>query len=207
MTGLAAVVAVQDKENAGYSGKAVFRQTGSTLRRTLSNRSNLTLSRSERVCKALPAANKNTPQMSTSEVLQVDQLSTCLLMQSAKSANVLTIYVVTQTPSAPQSVLRQISWEVHLQQYLQKCAPLSPGQAACLVAAVHKSPQLPEAWWSLIQCAESQPDVAVAKPQDKRQGLAMLQLYEWATKHVPRQGNYENSAFLNLWIGYAKQQW
>ena len=128
-------------------------------------------------------------------------------MQSAKSAYVLTIHVVTQTPSAPQSVLRQISWEVHLQQYLQKCAPLSPGQAACLVAAVHKSPQLPEAWWSLIQRAESQPDLAVAKPQDKRQGLATLQLYEWATKQVPRQGNYENSAFLNLWIGYAKQQW
>ena len=75
MTGLAAVVAVQDKENAGYSGKAVFRQTGSTLRRALSNRSNLTPSRSECVSKATPAANKNIPQMSTSEVFQVDQLS------------------------------------------------------------------------------------------------------------------------------------
>ena len=114
---------------------------------------------------------------------------------------------MTQTPSAPQSVLRQISWEVHLQQYLQKCAPLSPEQAARLTAAVHKSPFSPEAWWSLIQCAESQQDAAVAKPQDKRQGLAMLQMYEWATKQVPRQGNYENGAFLRLWIGYAKQQW
>ena len=75
MTGLAAVVAVHDKENAWYTGKVVVRQTGSTPRRVLSNRSNLTLSRSECVSKATPAANKKTPQMSTSEAFQVDQLS------------------------------------------------------------------------------------------------------------------------------------
>ena len=102
---------------------------------------------------------------------------------------------LVQTPSAPQSVLRQISWEVHLQQYLQKCAPLSPGQAARLTAAVHKDPHLPEPWWSLVQCAESHQD-AVAKPQDKRQGLALLQMYEWATKQVPRHGTYANTSFL-----------
>lgn len=118
----------------------------------------------------------------------------------------VTTPVVAQTPTAPQSVMRQISWEGHLQQYLQKCAPLSPGQAARLTAAVHKDPHLPEPWWSLIQCAESQQD-AVAKPQDRRQGLALLQIYEWATKQVPRHGNYDNTSFLKLWIGYAKQQW
>ena len=75
MSGLAAVVAVRDKENAGYSGKAVFRQTGSTPRRVLSNRSNLTPSRSECVSQATPAVNKNIPQMSTTEVFQVDQRS------------------------------------------------------------------------------------------------------------------------------------
>lgn len=111
-----------------------------------------------------------------------------------------------QTPGAPQSALRQISWEVHLQHYLQKCAPLSPEQAAQLTAAVHANPELPEPWWSLIQHAESHQN-ADTKPQDKRQGLAMLQMYEWAAKQVPRQGNYGNVAFLKLWIGYAKQQW
>ena len=75
MTGLAAVVAVHDKENACYPGKAVYRQTGSTPRRVLSNRSNLTPSRSECVSKATPAASNKTLQMSTSEAFQVDQLS------------------------------------------------------------------------------------------------------------------------------------
>ncbi|KAL0032168.1 hypothetical protein WJX77_008646 [Trebouxia sp. C0004] len=115
----------------------------------------------------------------------------------------------TEMPSVPQSASRQISWEVHLQQYLQKCAPLSEDKVSCLTGAVHKQPHLPEPWWSVIQHAESQqaacqPD---SKPHDKRQGLAMLQLYEWATKQVPREGNYDNIVFLKLWIGYAKQQW
>lgn len=114
-----------------------------------------------------------------------------------------------QTPNVPQSALRQISWEVHLQQYLQKCAPSAADKAASLTDAVHKQPHLPEPWWSLIQLAESQHDASHtnSKPSDNRQGLAMLQLYEWATKQVPRQGNYDNDAFLKLWIGYAKQQW
>jgi len=109
----------------------------------------------------------------------------------------------------PQSALRQISWEVHLQHYLQKCAPSSADKAESLTDAVHKHPELPEPWWLLIQHAESQQDSAHTdpKPQGKRQGLAMLQLYEWATKQVPRQGNYGNDAFLKLWIGYAKQHW
>lgn len=112
-------------------------------------------------------------------------------------------------PSVPLSASRQISWEVHLQQYLQKCAPFSVDKVSSLTEAVHKQPHLPEPWWSIIQHAESQqaacqPD---PKPHDKRQGLAMLQLYEWATKQVPRQGNYDNDAFVKLWIGYAKQQW
>ena len=72
MTLLAAAVAVQDKENAGYSGKTATRQTGSTPRRVLSNRSNLTPSDSGCVSKATPAANKKYLQMSSSEVLQVD---------------------------------------------------------------------------------------------------------------------------------------
>jgi len=114
-----------------------------------------------------------------------------------------------QMPSVPLSASRQISWEVHLQQYLQKCAPLSVDKVSSLTEVVHKQPHLPEPWWSIIQHAESQQAACQSdpKPRDKRQGLAMLQLYEWATKQVPRHGNYNNDAFLKLWIGYAKQQW
>ena len=112
-----------------------------------------------------------------------------------------------QVQGAPQSILRQISWQVHLQQYLQRCAAVSPEAAVRLTADVHQNPLLPEPWWLLIQHAESQQNVAVTKPQDKRHGLALLQIYEWATKQVQRQGNYDNNAFLRLWIGYAKQQW
>ena len=72
MTLLTAAVAVQDKENAGHSGKTASRQTGSTTRRVLSNRSNLTSPGSGCVSKATPAANTNYLQMSSSEVLQVN---------------------------------------------------------------------------------------------------------------------------------------
>lgn len=74
MTNLATVVAVQDKENVGYSGTTVFKQTGCTPRRVLSNRSNLTPYSSAHVSKATSSANKHIPQMSTSEVLQVERL-------------------------------------------------------------------------------------------------------------------------------------
>lgn len=109
----------------------------------------------------------------------------------------------------PQSALRPISWEVHLQQYLQKCAPIHTDKASSLTQAVLKQPQLPEPWLLLIQHAEAKQDVPQADSQqhDKRQAFALLQLYDWATKQVPRQGNYVNDAFLKLWIGYAKQQW
>lgn len=101
--------------------------------------------------------------------------------------------------------MRQLSWEQYLQQYAQRCAPQLPTEViASLVAIVHKDPHRPESWWSLLlKVGTAIHDTAT----DKRQALALLQIYEWATKQVPRQGNYENTAFLNLWIGYAKQQW
>lgn len=75
MTGLATVVAVQDKENVGYSGKTVFKQTDYSPRRVLGNRSNLTLAGRGCASKAMPAATKHTPQVATSEVLEVKQLT------------------------------------------------------------------------------------------------------------------------------------
>lgn len=109
-----------------------------------------------------------------------------------------------QTQSVPRSALRQLGWEQYLQQYAQRCAPqLATDTVAQLTAAVHEEPQKPESWWSLL----SKLDAAAQSLTDKRQALALLQMYEWATKQVPRHGNYENNAFLNLWIGYAKQQW
>lgn len=101
--------------------------------------------------------------------------------------------------------MRQLSWEQYLQQYAQRCAPQTPAETLSkLTASVQRDSQQPEPWWSLIQQAET----AVSNSAtDKRQALALLQMYEWATKQVPRHGNYDNEAFLSLWIGYAKQQW
>ena len=75
MTGLATVVAVQDKENVGYSGKAFSKQTGYSPRRVLSNRSNFTPCGRACASKAMPAATRHTPQVATSEVVQVEQLT------------------------------------------------------------------------------------------------------------------------------------
>ena len=110
-----------------------------------------------------------------------------------------------QTPTVPRSALRQLGWEQYLQQYAQRCAPQLPTDIiAELAAAVHKGSQSPETWWSLLSKLDP---VVQTSNTDKRQALALLQIYEWATKQVPRHGNYENTAFLKLWIGYAKQQW
>ena len=158
----------------------------------------------------------DTPISRADQVLQPELIPACNLsarsryLCSSSQANSafcgITRLKRVQAPHAPPSALRQISWEVHLQQYLLKCIPSDTDKASCLTAAVHKQPVLPEPWWSLLQHAESQHDVGSSQ-QSKRQGLALLQLYEWATKQVPSQGNYENEAFLKLWIGYAKQQW
>ncbi|KAA6419896.1 MAG: Serine threonine kinase [Trebouxia sp. A1-2] len=185
MTTVATVVAEDEKENAGFLGKGFSKQIGGPSRFVLSNRENLPPAKTVHMSNemsAVPAYQQapQTPSLRTSEM-----------------------------PAVPLSASRQISWEVHLQQYLQKCAPLSVDKVSSLTQAVHKKPHLPEPWWSIIQHAESQQAACQSdpKPRDKRQGLALLQLYEWATQQIPRQGNYNNDAFLKLWIGYAKQQW
>lgn len=32
-------------------------------------------------------------------------------------------------------------------------------------------------------------------------------LFVWATRLVPRQGNGDSPAFLQLWLGLARQRW
>jgi lipopolysaccharide biosynthesis regulator YciM len=38
-------------------------------------------------------------------------------------------------------------------------------------------------------------------------GVILCDLYDWATRLVPQQGNKTKPAFVNIWLGHARQQW
>lgn len=147
------------------------------------------------------SASQDVPQTPSSAV-QACNVHLCIFTPMPPSY--CSSYLSMQTTTVPKSASRHMSWEQYLQQYAQRSAPqLATDTVAHLTAAVHESPQDPEAWWSLL----AKLDAATHGVTDRRQALALLQVYEWATKQVPRHGNYDNTAFLKMWIGYAKQQW
>lgn len=69
----------------------------------------------------------------------------------------------------------------------------------------------PEAWWALLQQEEAALAAAGSGTATlggaARGGVALFDLYQWATKLVPRQANCSNEAYLKIWLGYARQQW
>jgi len=81
-----------------------------------------------------------------------------------------------------------------------------------LATAVLANPQSAIEWWAFLFCeeraalktldAESNP--SISSPKDK---ITLRNLYDWAVRLVPQQGNKSKPAFVNLWLGHARQEW
>ena len=78
-----------------------------------------------------------------------------------------------------------------------------------LVAAVKAAPHSAEAWRSLLAFEEAhgsnltQQQPGAADPAR----VSLYHLYYYATQLVPRNKNQQKEAYLQLWLGFAKQQW
>lgn len=80
-----------------------------------------------------------------------------------------------------------------------------------LVAAVQALPQSAEAWRALLAFEEAhssnltQQQAAGAAADPAR--VSLYHLYYYATQLVPRNKNQHKEAYLQLWLGFARQQW
>jgi hypothetical protein len=78
-----------------------------------------------------------------------------------------------------------------------------------LVAAVKAAPQSAEAWRALLAFEEvhcsnlTQQQPGAADPSR----VSLYHLYFYATQLVPRNKNQHKEAYLQLWLGFARQQW
>jgi hypothetical protein len=74
------------------------------------------------------------------------------------------------------------------------------------IRGVKNNPTDPESWWSFL-VHEEQLLHGTSPTKASRNNISILELYRWATKVVPKQGNYDNESFVSIWVGYARQQW
>lgn len=120
-----------------------------------------------------------------------------------------------QTPDARKG--RAPSWLADLDAYLASHAS-SPATALdhrqALMCAVKADPLSPEAWLAFLSNEEaaygnvtaSLPGVAPGEPGSGG-GISLYHMFYWATQLVPRSKNQFKDAYIQLWLGYAKQQW
>lgn len=78
-----------------------------------------------------------------------------------------------------------------------------------LVTAVHACPHSAEAWKAMLAYEEAhnsnstQQQSLAADPSR----VSLYHLYYYATQLVPRNKNQHKEAYLQLWLGFARQQW
>jgi len=102
------------------------------------------------------------------------------------------------------------SWVADLNAYIagQQGSPTSSSTdgRVPLVAAVKSNPQSAEAWGALLAHEEahgSSTTHGLHSASDSSK-ITLYHLYIWATQLVPRS---RDGMYLQLWLGYAKQQW
>jgi hypothetical protein len=78
-----------------------------------------------------------------------------------------------------------------------------------LVTAVQSSPQSAEAWRALLAFEEAHcSNVTQQQPGGGDPArVSLYHLYYYATQLVPRNNNQHKEAYLQLWLGFARQQW
>jgi len=79
-----------------------------------------------------------------------------------------------------------------------------------LVAELQAAPESAERWIAFLRHEENTLSASTnpleAATTGGRHGVTLFHLYEWATKTVPRRGNYNSEAYLQIWLGYARHQ-
>jgi hypothetical protein len=77
-----------------------------------------------------------------------------------------------------------------------------------LVAGVKVSPQSAEAWRALLAYEESHGSNMTHGLQADPGRVSLYHMYYWATTLVPRSSSKSHKeAYLQLWLGFARQQW
>ncbi len=103
------------------------------------------------------------------------------------------------------------TWDRQLEAYLrpQGCSPGAQRTARSRLGdTVRAAPNSPEVWWALLAAEEAALGGATATlDRAGRSGVSLFDLYRAATQAVPRQGNYQNEAFIHIWLGFARHQW
>lgn len=115
-----------------------------------------------------------------------------------------------QTPDASRSRSNP-SWVADLDAYIASHEGTPGGDRHTLVSNVKLNPQSAEAWRSLMAYEESHSanntyglHAATAVDNNK---VSLYHVYYWATQLVPRSKNQHKEAYLQLWLGFARQQW
>ena len=86
------------------------------------------------------------------------------------------------------------------------------GAVSRLVEAVCSESASASTWWALLHHEESHFERSGVSNRDyvKRSStthVILFDLYDWATRLVPQKGNKTKPAFVNIWLGHARQQW
>ena len=115
-------------------------------------------------------------------------------------------------------VLRsKMSANKDLEKYLETTVGASRSETAAtavrnLAEAVCSDPTCADAWWALLHHEECYFERSGASRGEyvKRSSTAdviLFDLYDWATRLVPQKTNKTKPAFVNIWLGHARQQW
>ncbi len=86
------------------------------------------------------------------------------------------------------------------------------GAVSRLVEAVCSEPASASTWWALLHHEECHFERSGVNNKDyvRRSStthVILFDLYDWATRLVPQKGNKTKPAFVNIWLGHARQQW
>eukprot|EP00882_Tetradesmus_deserticola_P019626 GHRQ01021138.1.p1 GENE.GHRQ01021138.1~~GHRQ01021138.1.p1 ORF type:complete len:169 (+),score=62.37 GHRQ01021138.1:53-508(+) len=117
-----------------------------------------------------------------------------------------------QTPEATRPRSATATWAADLDAYIGS-HEASPGSSSTetrqrLVAGVKASPQSAEAWRALLAHEESHGSNMTHGLQADPGRVSLYHIYYWATTLVPRSSSkIHKEAYLQLWLGFARQQW
>jgi hypothetical protein len=106
-----------------------------------------------------------------------------------------------------------LSWEDDLRTYAAPTGDAADAARAALAAAVRAAPESADAWWALLLHEERAAGASPRSPPP-RGGVALIELYRWATRLAPRPRAAADAApggsggaFARVWVGYARRQW
>jgi hypothetical protein len=112
---------------------------------------------------------------------------------------------------------RKMSWNKDLGKYLEETVKKHRSQdeyqkVRRLIDSVTEEYTSADSWWALLyneECAfeDGALDAKEYLKRSSTQSVILFDLYDWATRLVPQKGNKTKPAFVNIWLGHARQQW